>query len=132
MEPNVSTRRSVLIVDPCDESREVLRTVLRRRGVNIIEATEGRHGLELAQRHHPGVIVLDVETVPEADADTRAGFGAESRAHNTSLVMLTAARRDTLGLPVGQVVSKPCHYGPLVRTIEQLLRTSAAAEDRAA
>jgi CheY-like chemotaxis protein len=131
LEPNVPTRRSVLIVDPCDESREVLRTVLQRRGVKIIEATGGRRGLELARRHHPGVIVLDVETVPDADADTRAGFGAESRAHHTSLVMLASARRDTVGLPVGRVVSKPYHYGPLVRTIEQLLRTSAPAEDPA-
>ncbi len=131
MEPNVPTRRSVLIVDPCDESREVLRTVLQRRGVKIIEATGGRRGLELARRHHPEVIVLDVETVPDADADTRAGFGAESRLHHTSLVMLASARRDTVGLPIGRVVPKPYHYGPLVRTIEQLLCTSAPAEDPA-
>jgi CheY-like chemotaxis protein len=117
-----------LIVDPCEESREVLRTVLQRRGVTILEATEGRKGLEMAQRHHPRVIVLDVETVPGGDVDMRAGFDAESRVHKTSLVMLASARRDTAGLPDGRVVPKPYHYGPLVRTIEELLRTSAAAD----
>lgn len=130
MAPIAPTRASVLIVDPSEESREVLRTVLGGRGVKIFEASEGRQGLELARRHHPGVIVLDVETVPAADADTRAGYDAESRSHNTSMVMLAGARRDTLGLPVGRIVPKPYHYGPLVRTIEALLRTSATAEDR--
>ena len=127
MKPTVLTGASVLVVDPCEESREVLCTVLRRRGVTTFEASGGRQGLELARRHHPGVIVLDLETVPDADAETRAGFGTQSRHDNTSLVMLASARRDTVGLPVGRVVSKPYHYGPLVRTIEQLLRESTPA-----
>ena len=130
MKPNVSTNASVLVVDPCEESRDVLCTVLRRHGVTTIEASEGRQGLELARLHHPGVIVLDLETVPGADAETRAGFGAQSRHDHTSLVMLASARRDTVGLPVGSVVAKPYHYGPLVRTIEQLLQGSTPAGDR--
>ena len=129
MKPTAPTPLSVLIVDPSEESREVLRTVLRRHGVTTFEACEGRQGLELARQHHPGVIVLDMETVPYADAETRAGFGAQSRHDNTSLVMLASARRDTVGLPVGRVVSKPYHYGPLIRTIEELLHGSAPTGD---
>jgi DNA-binding response OmpR family regulator len=128
LEPTALTGASVLIVDPCLESREVLRTVLERRGVQIYEASEGRRGLELARRHHPGVIVMDMETVPPSDAETRAGYGAESRAHHSSLVMLASARRDTAGLPDGRVVPKPYHYGPLIRTIEELLQSSAPVD----
>jgi len=130
LKPNASTCPRVLIVDPCVESREVLRTVLQRRGITTLEASEGREGLALARRYHPGVIVLDVETVPAADTETRAGYGDESRGSNTSLVMLASARRDTVGLPTGEVIPKPYHYGPLVRTIEQLLQTTARAGRR--
>jgi len=130
LEPNVSITPRVLIVDPCVESREVLRTVLQRRGITTVEASEGREGLALAKRYHPGVIVLDMETVPAADTATRAGYGDESRGGSTSLVMLASARRDTVGLPDGEVVPKPYHYGPLIRTIEQLLQTPARAGRR--
>ena len=54
-------QRSVLIVDSSEETQEVLRTALERRGMRILAANRAGPGLELAQEHHPDLIVLDLE-----------------------------------------------------------------------
>ncbi|MBX7168838.1 MAG: response regulator [Pirellulales bacterium] len=111
-------RHSVLIVDRQDETREVLRTVLADRGIEILEAQRSEDGLRLARAHHPDVIVLDLEVdeagVPEA-------LLAESRQQETPIVVLGSIRRCQRECAGAEVVAKPYHYGPLVRKIEELL-----------
>ncbi len=120
------TQPSVLIVDQSDDSREVLRTALQRRGLQIFEASQPRHGLELARQHHPKVIVLDLE-VETGDGDDLCGqFSQESQPDHTSLLVLGSARlRREAGIDGAaadrQFVSKPYHYGPLIRKIEELV-----------
>ncbi len=118
---------SVLIVDESEDSREVLRTALTQRGMQIYEAVGARQGLEMARRHRPGVIVLDLEAVPAADPSVCDDFHAQTRLGETSMVLLGNERRQSRSLPDGQFVSKPYHYGPLVRTIEALLGCCAEA-----
>ncbi len=113
-------RHSVLIVDQSDETREVLRTALERRGMEILEASRAEQGLELARRHTPDLIVLDLE-METASEGLPAGFEAASSSGRTPMVLLGSARRDG-GAPHRQYVSKPYHYGPLIRRIEELLR----------
>lgn len=121
-----SAQQSVLIVDCSEESREVLRTVLGRRGLRILEATEARQGLELARRHHPGVIVLDLETESADDATVRDQYDLQTRREGASLVVLG---RSVHSAPVrGAVVSKPYHFAPLVRKIEELLDLAESDE----
>ena len=121
-------QRSVLIVDPSEETREVLQTALERRGVRIFSANRARPGLELARRHHPDLIVLDLEldgVGPQNHGNPSAEhFVEQSRADNTLLVMLGTVRCRTDDLPKGEFVAKPYHYGPLIRRIEALLRCS--------
>jgi CheY-like chemotaxis protein len=117
---SVMTARSVLIVDEMPETREVLRTVLQRRGVEIFEATAGDQGLRLAQQHRPDLIVLDLQ-VESASQDTFDGFERQSQKHHTPLVVLGNARRDRALLPGGEFVAKPYQYAALIRRIEELL-----------
>jgi len=116
----VDCRRSVLIVDRSEETREVLQTALQRRGMRIYAANRPGHGLELARRHRPDLIVLDLELADAGTDSLLAPFAEQSRTEGTHLVLLgTVSRRDAL--PRGQFVAKPYHYAPLVRKIEELL-----------
>ena len=114
-------RRSVLIVDNLQETREVLRTALARHGARIFEASRPDEGLKLAREHHPDVIVLDVDFTVETDESIAAGFEAESLAQETPIVLLGNARRRRKSFATGDFVAKPYHYGPLIRKIEALL-----------
>jgi len=115
------SERSVLIVDGSQENREVLRAALERRGCTIFSAGRAERGLELARRHHPDVIVLDLEVSTITPEELCAPFAQEAEAKAARLVILGSIRRSEEGLPTGEFVAKPYHYGPLVRRIEQLL-----------
>ena len=115
---------SLLIVDPSADNREVLRTVLARRGWRIFEAEAAAEGVELARQFHPDVIVLDVER----DAGDAAAIGeqlqAESADHPAGLIVL-GTLRGSLQVAGGRVISKPYHFAPLIHTIEQLAAKAA-------
>ena len=119
---------SVLIVDRSEECRDVLRTILENRGVNILEATHAAEGLELLREEHPSLVVLDLEVDRADPAGLQGVFEDESSRHETPLVMLgrvkRADRSDDVGKMPGirHIIEKPYHYEPLIRTIEQLLR----------
>ena len=113
-------QRSVLIVDRSEETREVLQTVLERRGVRTLAAGRAETGLELARRHHPDLIVLDLE-MDDMPAEQFCGAGgtpATADAGETpapqyqpQLVLLGSLRRQGNRLPEGEFVAKPYHYG---------------------
>ena len=115
-------RQSVLIIDGSDDTREVLRTALERRGVEIFEAVRAEQALELARQHHPDLIVLDLEVESDQPGVNLDGFHDELSAHSTPMVLLGSARLNKSALPSGEFISKPYHYGPLIRRIEVLLQ----------
>ena len=123
-----SRSASVLIVDRSEESRDVLRTILEKRGVNILEAKQGVEGLELLRELHPSLVVLDLEEDEGDSEGLRGRFEDESRRHETPLVLLGRVKGEKRSEnadkapDVRHIVEKPYHYEPLIRTIEQLLR----------
>ena len=56
------TRHSgtVMVVDDADDIRELLCMQLRRRGYEVVEATNGEQAVELATLSHPGLILMDL------------------------------------------------------------------------
>ena len=119
-------RSRVLIVDQSPENREVLRTVLQRHGYEIFEAERDTDGLTLAGKCHPKVLVLDIDTVDPDDRSVIEGFDHHAQKENTSVVLLGQVPKPHLSLANSDVVSKPYHYGPLIRKIEALLRQTEA------
>lgn len=145
-------RSSVLIVDRSDESREVLKTALERRGWQIFESARAADGLALARQHRPALIVLDLDAVGAKAA--QSALAADAEIQEIPLVLLGTIRRtgryaaaNSLNSPAnsranrsitssvakqnsptrstgsfGQIVAKPYHYGSLILKIEQMLR----------
>ena len=117
----MSPRSSILIVDESEETREVLRTALARPGMQIYEAARADEGLRIAEQYHPDVVVLDAETgAASGDAVTKR-LSHEMDSRSAPVVLLGSLRRIKRSFPAGQFVSKPYHYGPLIRKIEELL-----------
>jgi DNA-binding response OmpR family regulator len=114
-------KKSVLIVDRSPENCEVLQTVLNRRGVQAFTANHTAEGVELSRRLHPDLILLDLEL---DDGNSEAGippFWANGEENNVPIILLGSIRRNQPPIPGSQVVSKPYHYGPLIRRIEEML-----------
>jgi CheY-like chemotaxis protein len=131
----------VLIVDRSEVTREVLQTVLERRGVRTLAAGRAESGLELARRHHPDLVVLDLEMddVPAEQfccvgngagvqgdspifASTKIGtVPSPELEYRPRFVLLGSLRRQSNDLPGSEFVAKPYEYGLLIRKIEELL-----------
>jgi CheY-like chemotaxis protein len=51
----------ILVIDDEPSIRDLLDTLLRRKGYTVVLAESGQKGLELFRREHPDVIVLDLK-----------------------------------------------------------------------
>ena len=126
----------MLVVDDDPTVREVVAEYLARAGMDVAEAADGVHAVELAQESRPDLVVLDL-MLPGLD-------GLEvcrrmRRLHaGLPVVMLTArdAEEDrVVGLELGadDYVTKPFSPRELVLRVQSVLRrvTAAASEDQA-
>lgn len=49
----------VLVAEDHEDTRDLLRTLLERRGVAVVEAGDGVEAVELAERERPDLILMD-------------------------------------------------------------------------
>jgi DNA-binding response OmpR family regulator len=111
----------VLIVDESAESRDVLRTLFERRGATILEARDPSQAMEVAARFKPNLIVMDAESDrTQEESGTEALLNASDR-NRTPILILGTVRRARGPHSVAQIVTKPYHYGQLIRKIDGLL-----------
>jgi DNA-binding response OmpR family regulator len=118
------TAGRVLVVEDDEDVRALVRTVLERAGMNVIEAADGREGLRKFYEMKPRLVVLDVR-MPELD-----GWEVLKRIRELSQVpvlMLTvdASELDKVrGLRQGadDYVTKPFGHQELIARIEAILR----------
>jgi CheY-like chemotaxis protein len=80
-----SQRSTIMIADDYDEVRSILKGWLEQNSYRVIEATSGKEAVELAEREHPELILMDL-AMPEID-----GFGA---------AFLIRTRKDLRDIPI--------------------------------
>jgi two-component system, cell cycle response regulator DivK len=52
--------QTILLVEDSDDSRYFMRLELEERGYRVIEAEDGKSGVELALQEHPDIILMDL------------------------------------------------------------------------
>ena len=113
----------VLIVDPSEDTCEVLRTIFKPRGVDVLATKHASEGLAILRDHHPDVVVLDLDEEQSGTESVQDDFEQASRRHDARLVLLGRVARRPPGTAEGCNLAKPYHFGPLIRTIETLLES---------
>jgi CheY-like chemotaxis protein len=111
----------VLIIDKSAESRDVLRTLLERRGAMTMESKRPDQAVELAARFRPHLIVLDAESDHSDAGAATINLCTAARRTDTPIVILGTVRRPSGDHANSQIVAKPYHYGQLIHKIESLL-----------
>ncbi len=119
----------VLVADDDSDIRELVRELLRRAGLDVVEASNGREAVRGVHTHHPSLVILDV-AMPELD-----GWQALERIRDFSdvpVLMLTAHDSElekVRGLRAGadDYVTKPFGRQELLARVQALLRRVNAA-----
>ena len=121
----------ILIVDDDLHIREVIRVALRKAGMTVNEARDGREALTRFAADRPDLIILDIG-MPELDG---LDVCREVRKSSDVPILFLSARDDeidrVLGLEIGgdDYVTKPFSPRELVARVNVILRRTARGPD---
>jgi two-component system alkaline phosphatase synthesis response regulator PhoP len=126
-------RTQVLVIDDEAPIRLLCRVNLEAEGMNVLEASDGPTGLDLARSERPDVVLLDV-MMPGLDGWRVAEqLLDDERTSDIPIVFLTARaefRDRARGLDIGGVdyVTKPFNPLELAPLVRDLLRRIGSGE----
>ncbi|PWH13301.1 MAG: DNA-binding response regulator [Anaerolineae bacterium] len=117
----------ILIIEDEIELVKVLRSYLEQSGYQVIDAQRGDKGLALWERHHPDLVILDLNLPGMDGLDVARSIRQKE---DTPILMLTARVEETdqiVGLEVGadDYVTKPFSPKVVVARVRALLRRTA-------
>jgi two-component system, OmpR family, alkaline phosphatase synthesis response regulator PhoP len=124
----------ILVVDDEPDILELVRLNLAREGYEVLGATTGEQGLDLARSKQPSLIVLDL-MLPGIDGlEVCKRLRADPKTQGIPILMLTAKGEESdvvSGLEVGadDYVTKPFSGKILVARVRNLLRRVVTKEE---
>jgi signal transduction histidine kinase/ActR/RegA family two-component response regulator len=124
-----AVRGTVLYIeDNLSNLRLVDRIVVRRPGVTLLSAMQGRRGLELARDHHPDLIILDLHLPDISGSEVLTRLLADPATKAIPVVILSAdatpGRMSRLLEQGAQAyLTKPLNVRELLKLIDNTLRS---------
>jgi len=125
---------SILIIDDEDDIREILGYNLKKEGYIVYTAANGLEGIQMAERHLPDLILLDV-MMPEMDGiEVCEKLRSNSLTENIRVCFLTARSEDysqIAGFDAGadDYVTKPIKPKVLISRMKAILRRAGGSNN---
>ncbi len=122
-----TTKAKILIVDDDQGSRDLYRALLAPFGHEVLEARDGKEGLEQAQRHKPDLVVSDILMPTMNGYEFVSLLRKCPGMENVPVVFHSASFLDkqtrSLGAACGvsHIILKPCDPEQTLRTIHDAL-----------
>jgi DNA-binding response OmpR family regulator len=123
-----AVEQTIVVVEDDPSIADLLSTYLRNAGYRTLLASDGTKALELFQREHPAMMILDLNLPGELDG---LDICREVRRHSEIPLMMVTARDAELdrviGLELGadDYVTKPFSPRELTARVKAILRRSA-------
>ena len=127
------SKQKILVIEDERSLAEILIYNLANEGFEVISASDGREGLQRAERELPDLIVLDL-MLPMVDGlQVCRQLRSIPRTQQIRILMLTARSEELdeiVGFAMGadDYVTKPFKMKPLIQRIKALLRRPAAGQ----
>lgn len=127
---------TILVIDDEKDLHELVRYNLAKEGFDVIVASDGTSGLDIALRHRPDLIVLDLMMPGMDGLEVCRRLRADERGRRIPLLMLTAKASEAdrvVGLELGadDYLTKPFSPRELVARVKALLRRTQTQEEPA-
>ncbi|MBP0019122.1 MAG: response regulator [Cyanobacteria bacterium SBLK] len=120
-------RRRVLVVDDKWENRSVVDNILAPLGFEILEAGNGREGLDMAARHRPDLAIIDL-VMPVMDGFEMLRHLRQSpELHNMVAIVSSASvfeadRHHSLEVGADMFIAKPIQLEQLLNALQKYLQ----------
>jgi two-component system cell cycle response regulator DivK len=122
--------KRILIVEDNELNRDVLSRRLVRRGFDVLIASDGPQGIEMAQQHAPNLILLDLG-LPQIDGwECARRLKSDATTERIPIIALSAHamvgdRQRALQAGCDEFGTKPIDFLSLVMKMEQLLQVAS-------
>jgi two-component system cell cycle response regulator DivK len=117
----------ILLVEDNELNRDMLSRRLIRRGYKVVEAVDGKDGVDAARQHQPDLILMDV-SLPEMDGwEATSLLKGSEDTKNIPIIILTAHatlddRVKSRKAGCDEYETKPIEFPRLIQKIQALLR----------
>jgi two-component system alkaline phosphatase synthesis response regulator PhoP len=124
----------ILVVDDEDDILEFLGYNLRAEGYEVIVADNGLLAIELAKKHHPSLIILDVQ-MPNMDGITTCEKIREIPEMKETIVTFLTARSEDYSQIAGfeagadDYITKPIRPKVLISRVKALLKRRGISDE---
>ena len=125
--------QTILIIEDEPDIVELLEYNLQKEGYRVLSANDGRAGVEMAKKHRPSLVLLDLMLPGMSGLDVSRELRADEDTKNIAVIMLTAKGEEgdmILGLELGadDYMTKPFSPKELLARMRAVLRRSVIAE----
>jgi PAS domain S-box-containing protein len=115
---------TALVVDDHSINRRILAILLESMGVHTITAADGAEGIELARRHRPEVILMDLRMKGVDGIEATRRLRADPATASIPVLAVTAspfedARAAALAAGCCEFLAKPVRAADLIRALER-------------
>lgn len=124
---NQETKRTILIADDEPDILEILNFNLASEGYQVIKAANGNEAVDLAKKHKPDLIILDVMMPAKTGFEVCKILRSNNEFENTIIIFLTALNDESTeikGLETGgdDYITKPISPRVLISRVNALFR----------
>ena len=85
-----STRGNVLIVEDNPLNMKLFSAMVGSQGYDVLQAGDGRAALDLARRHHPNLIIMDLQLPDMSGLDVTRMLKADDDTRDIAIIATTA------------------------------------------
>lgn len=118
--------KTILIVEDVEDHLEIVKLILEQHSYSVISATNGKSGLEMADKMKPDLIILDV-MLPEMNGFEVARAVRNNPAINTIPIIMLSVKTNQEDVEAGyraganEYISKPFSLEELVKKVKKHL-----------
>ena len=112
----------MLVIDDDQTSQDLMKKYLLKKGYDVIQATSGKDGLDMAENNSPDVITLDV-IMPNMDGwEVLSQLKSNDKTKHVPVIMLSMVDEQDLGYSLGATdyLTKPVEWESLSGVLNEL------------
>ena len=112
----------VLVVEDNERNRKLVRTILEFRGYEVVECEDGEPSLELARRHKPVLVLMDIQLPKMNGVEALKRLRGDPDTQAIPVIAVTASvtpseRERVVSAGFNAYISKPIDvmtFGPMI------------------